>query len=368
MEPVPRSMRRRAELGLVLGWWAIFGLWLMGQNMFYSAALGAQIPLGEAAARGFLGASVWACITLVTFGLVRRFRIDVRPRLVPLLVHVVAGAAISFGEMLVTTAVSRAVGWYVEPFVELFPRAFPTNIVFYWLLVGVGHGLEYYRGLRQREAQNERLSRRLAQAELHLLKSQLQPHFLFNTLHAISALMHRDVKAADRMLARLSQLLRAALDYSGTQEVSLQEELEFLEPYVEIEQVRLGDRLQFETDVDPQMLDARVPHMLLQPIVENAIRHGIAPRAAPGRITIKVRGRRDMLDIEVWDDGAGLQNGKTPNGGLGLANTRARLEQLYGAAYRFEPRNAPEGGFRVGISIPYRAFTASMKEPAEEVV
>ena len=134
----------------------------------------------------------------------------------------------------------------------------------------------------------------MARARLIALRQQLQPHFLFNTLHAISALMHRDVKAADRMIARLSELLRVALDYTGTQEVSLQEELAFLEPYVEIERVRLGDRLTVEYDIQPGVLDALVPHMILQPLVDNAIRHGIAPRAQPGGIRIGPRGRRNM--------------------------------------------------------------------------
>ncbi len=362
---VAPKVRTRTELGLVLGWWAIFGVWTTGQHILYSAALGYTIPFEEAAARAFFSAAVWASITLLVFRLVRRFRLDKRPRVKRVLAHVVAGVVISLGEIGVTIAVSRSVGWAIEPFVELFPRAFPANIVYYWLLVGVGHGLEYYRRMRQRDAQNERLSRRLAQAELHLLKTQLHPHFLFNTLHAISALMHRDPKAADRMLARLSQLLRAALDYSGTQEVSLQEELEFLEPYVEIEKARLGDRLDFRAEVQPQVLDARVPHMLLQPLVENAIRHGIAPRAAPGQVVIRARGRRDMLDLEVWDNGPGLANGKSANGGLGLANTRARLEQLYGERFSFDPKNAPEGGFRVAITIPFRPMTAQISEPEE---
>ena len=296
----------------------------------------------------------------------RRFRIDTAPRTVPILVHVLAGSAISFTEVAITFTAHRAFGWYIDPFFELLVSVFPTNVVYYWLLVGVGHGLEYYRGLRQREAQNERLSRQLAQTQLHLLKTQLHPHFLFNTLHAISALMHRDVKAADRMLARLSQLLRVALDYTGTQEVSLEEELDFLEPYMEIEQVRLGDRLSVELDVDPYTLDARVPHMILQPLVENAIRHGIAPRAGPGRITIRAHGSSDTLHLEVRDDGPGLPAGKSANGGLGLANTRARLEQLYGDRFTFEPANAPDGGFRVAIRIPFRSVLVS-PEPEEEL-
>lgn len=361
------SARWRTELALVLGWWAIYGIWLTGQNLVLSSAFGAPLSLGEAAGRAFFGAAVWAAIALFTFQLVHRFRLDGKPPTIPIIVHVVAGAAISLGEVVLTWRIGHAMGWTFDPFIDLFMRAFPTNMVYYWLFVGVAHGLEYYRDWRRREAQNAQLSRRLVQTELHLLKSQLHPHFLFNTLHAISALMHRDVKAADRMLARLSQLLRTALDYSGTQEVTLQEELEFLEPYLEIEQVRLGDRLAVDIDVSDQVLDARVPHMILQPIVENSIRHGIAPRLGPGRIRITARGRRDMLDIEVVDNGPGLAPGRSTNGGLGLSNTRARLQQLYGDRFTFEPRNAAEGGFEVSISIPFRPVSMPQYEPEEDV-
>jgi two-component system, LytTR family, sensor kinase len=370
LEPETRAAagaRWRTELALVLGWWAIYGIWLTGQNLVLSSALGAPLSFAEAAGRAFFGAAVWAAIALFVFQLVHRFRLDRKPHSVPILIHAIAGAAISLGEVTLTWRIGHATGWVFDPFIDLFMRAFPTNIVYYWLFVGVGHGLEYYRDWRRRETQNALLSRRLVQTELHLLKTQLHPHFLFNTLHAISALMHRDVKAADRMLARLSQLLRTALDYSGTQEVSLQEELEFLEPYLEIEQARLGDRLTIEIDVSPHVLDARVPHMILQPIVENSIRHGIAPRAAPGWVRIHARGRRDMLDIEVVDNGAGLAPGRSANGGLGLSNTRARLQQLYGEKFSFEPRNAAEGGFEVAISIPFRPTSVPQYEPEEEV-
>jgi len=179
---------RRNEVALVLGWWSIFGLWLTGQNLLVSASAGVAMSLGEAIARGFFGSIVWAGITLLTFGICRNFRLDKKPRGKAIVVHVLVGAAISFGEVVISYAVGRATGWLAMSFVDHFLMGFPPNIVYYWLLVGVGHGLEYYRRLGQREMQNERLQRRLTQAELHLLKSQLQPHFLFNTLHAISAL------------------------------------------------------------------------------------------------------------------------------------------------------------------------------------
>jgi signal transduction histidine kinase len=356
-QPRPAAIRR-FEAGLIIGWWTIYAVWVTLQYLAFYAG---QITLAAAASRGVLAAVVWAVITFITFALSRRYRIDRKPRFIAVLVHTMAGAFLAFAEVVITyTALGRG----TEPFVATFLQGYPMNILLYWLLVGVGHGLEYYRFYRQREAHTAYLAARLAQTELEMLKSQLHPHFLFNTLHAISALMHRDVRAADRMIARLSELLRVSLDYSGTQEVSLHEELAFLEPYVEIERVRLGERLTVDYDIQPTVLDARVPHMLLQPLVENAIRHGIAPRAQPGHIRITARGRRNMLDLEVIDDGPGMPPGRPPNGrlglasatrsGVGLANTRARLEQLYGDQFSFEPRNAPGGGFRVALTIPFR--------------
>jgi signal transduction histidine kinase len=344
---------RRFEAGLIIGWWAIYAVWV---TVNYLAVYPGSISLSVAASRGVFAAVVWAGITFVTFALSRRYRIDRRPRMVAVIVHALAGSILAFVEALLTyTILIGVLGWQPElTFLQTFLDSYATNILLYWLLVGVGHGLEYYRFYREREAHSAYLAARLAQAELEMLKSQLHPHFLFNTLHAISALMHRDVKAADRMIARLSELLRVALDYTGTQEVSLQEELAFLEPYVEIERVRLGDRLTVEYDIQPRVLDARVPHMILQPLVENAIRHGIAPRAQPGVVRIVARGRRDVLDLEVTDDGAGMPPGRSANGGVGLANTRARLEQMYGNQFTFEPRNVTGGGFSVALTIPFQ--------------
>ena len=356
---------RRFQAGLVIGWWTVYAIWVTLQ---YLAVYAGQITFAAAASRGLLAAAVWALISFATFALSRRFRVDRKPRVVAIVVHTITGAILASCEVLIAYYGMQLLGWSTDAsFAATFLDAYPANIIYYWLLVGVGHGLEYYRFYRQREAQAAQLTARLARSELEMLKSQLHPHFLFNTLHAISALMHRDVKAADRMIARLSELLRMSLDYSGTQEVSLQEELAFLEPYVEIERIRLGERLTVEYDIQPGVLDACVPHMLLQPLVENAIRHGIAPRAQPGIIRIRARGRRDMLDIEVVDDGRGMPPGRSANGGVGLANTRARLEQLYGDDFNFEPRNGAGGGFRVALTIPYRPIdlARSAEQPAE---
>ncbi|HKR01778.1 MAG TPA: histidine kinase, partial [Pyrinomonadaceae bacterium] len=171
-----------------------------------------------------------------------------------------------------------------------------------------------------------------------------------------SVLMTEDIKQARRMLSRLSDLLRVSLESEGAHEVTLKEELEFLESYLEIEQTRFQDRLTVRVEVDPKALDARVPNLILQPLVENAIRHGIAPRAAPGVVEIRALRQNGLVRLEVRDDGAGL-GGARPEAlmkGIGLSNTRARLEQLYGAAHRFELRDGEPSGLTVTIEIPFR--------------
>src|SRR5262245_40790860 len=199
------------------------------------------------------------------------------------------------------------------------------------------------------------LETQLAQAQLQSLKMQLHPHFLFNTLHAISALMDDDVKAARRMIARLSELLRLTLENAGQQEFSLRQELDALERYLEIEQIRFQDRLTVRLAVAPETLDASVPNLILQPIVENAIRHGIAPRSSAGWIEIRAERREGMVELQVIDDGPGLQPaGEELREGIGLTNTRARLRQLYGDEHRIEIEDAAEGGLAVKLSIPYR--------------
>jgi LytS/YehU family sensor histidine kinase len=200
------------------------------------------------------------------------------------------------------------------------------------------------------------LQAQLAQAQLQALKMQLHPHFLFNTLHAISSLMRRDVDAAERMIARLSDLLRLTLENVGAQETSLRQELEFLESYLEIEKTRFRDRLQVKMDIEPETLDARVPNLILQPLVENAVRHGVAPHAAPGLIEISARLKENKLEIQVRDNGAGLPDARRAQikEGVGLANTRARLEQLYGAGALFGLSNRDKGGLVVSLTIPFR--------------
>jgi len=200
---------------------------------------------------------------------------------------------------------------------------------------------------------------------------QLHPHFLFNTLHTISALIHRDANAADAMLARLSDLLRLTLDRVGTQQLQLKEELDFIEKYLEIEHTRFGDRLRVVFDVDPVVLDAAVPSLVLQPLVENALRHGIAPKVSGGRIDIVAR--RDssgQLALVVRDDGYGVPHDELEalNEGVGVSNTRSRLALLYGDRYRFEFRTPSSGGLEVTVMIPLITLPEAAAPTAMESV
>ena len=230
---------------------------------------------------------------------------------------------------------------------------FLTGVVVCGLVLGLAHARSNYVQLRDEEVRTSRLEVQLAQAQLEALKMQLHPHFLFNTLNAISALQTEDADAAQRMMARLADFLRLTLENSGVQEVTLKREVDFLSRYLEIERIRFPNRLTVRMDVDPATLDARVPNLILQPIVENAIRHGIAATAAPGRVEIGATKQAQSLLLRVRDTGPGLVGNGSSTEGIGLRNTRARLERLYGDTSDVSLENCAGGGLQVTIKIPF---------------
>jgi two-component system, LytTR family, sensor kinase len=249
---------------------------------------------------------------------------------------------------------------------------FPLWFLSYWVIVTVRQATYNYGRFREREVRASLLEAKLAQAQLEMLKMQLHPHFLFNTLHAISTLIHKDPDAADEMVAQLSDLLRMTLATIGIHEVPLQQELEFLARYLEIQKTRFQDRLEVTLDIPPETLDVRVPNQVLQPIVENAIRHGIDARSGQGLIEIRARATDHMLELTVRDDGPGLRsevrldvqpdNAPRDGRGIGLANTRARLRELYGPASTLHLGNHPDGGAIVTLSLPIRRVGPSANE------
>jgi two-component sensor histidine kinase len=226
------------------------------------------------------------------------------------------------------------------------------NIPIYWVIVSLAHALRYYRHSRERERSARELEGRLTAAKLEALRMQLHPHFLFNTLNAISTLVHRDPDAADEMIANLSELLRATLD-TTEQEIPLRGELEFLDRYLEIQRARFGERLQVEKRVDPGLMNALVPTLILQPVVENAIRHGLEPQTGQGILQLEARSEAGQLLLIVRDNGAGLEGDTAPTKGIGITNTRSRLTELYGASASLSLANVPSGGCEVRIGIPY---------------
>lgn len=222
-------------------------------------------------------------------------------------------------------------------------------------IVLVAHAVSYYRRFRERELRATQLEGQLAKAHLQRLKSQLQPHFLFNTMHSISALMLTDVNAADRMMCRLSDLLRISLETADTQITTLNRELEFVTCYLEIEKVRFEERMKVIFDIAPETLDAQVPHLLLQPLVDNAVKHGISKLSVGGEIRITVRRQDNELQLQIKDNGPGVRKtGTLATTGRGLRITRERLESLYGQKQSLELVSPPEGGVTIRVCIPFR--------------
>ncbi len=228
-----------------------------------------------------------------------------------------------------------------------------VNVPVFFVIISMANALTHYRRSQERERKTRELAAHLAHAKLQALRLQLQPHFLFNALNAISSLVHTNPHTADDMIASLSDLLRATLETSE-QEIPLRRELDILDRYLEIERMRLGDRLKIEKDIQEQALDVLVPTMLLQPLAENAVRHGIEPRVGPGVVRVEAAIAEGRLRLRVCDNGVGFKAaGSTPHReGVGLANTRARLLELHGAGATVSMLCPPDGGTIVEVELP----------------
>lgn len=346
---------------LLLPFW--IALFTLGTAASYRTAIlsGQPVSWGQAARWNLVGYADWALI-LAPVVLVLAWRFPFERKTLREVVPIHLGA------MFCVTAIDACFCTVFNPFSnpsakpapfrELFERYFfgalTINIWLYWGVAFTALAIAYYLKFREKEIKEIQLEAQLAQAQLQALRMQLHPHFLFNTLNAIAALVHKDPEVADRMIARLSQLLRLTLENVGVQEVRLAQELEFLEQYLEIERMRFSDRLQVRMHIPPETLDAWVPYLILQPLVENAIRHGIAPRSTPGSVEVRAEPANGNLLLHVCDDGPGIFPEAKLTEGVGISSTRARLERLYGSNHQFELRNAPNGGFVVTLAVPFR--------------
>ena len=372
----PRHSWRRQVWRLLLIWgiWTFIGLIFTLQGYFTSYRSERPVPLLDSLYMQMTWAYLFALATPFILWVSSRLPIERNNWIRSVLTHV----PISILLAIVLTALGRVVIWLqvgypigrplsLESVTRFVIANFSESIGIYLLIALTSYAFNYYSRYREGQLRTLQLEAQLSQAQLEALKMQLHPHFLFNTLHSISALLTKDREAARRMITRLGDFLRMTLENSGAQEVSLQKEMEFLRCYLEIERVRFQDRLVTRIDVSPQVLDARVPNLILQPIVENAIRHGITPRSTPGIIEIQAKPHNGSVRIQVRDNGPGLAEHRSSDilfrKGLGLANTETRLERLYGAGHLFDLANDPDGGLVVTLEIPLHHDGSADSQP-----
>jgi sensor histidine kinase YesM len=358
------------KLGLYFLAWTLLALFFFSQALVQKAASRDPTPWWHFLLIWLIGMYVCAFLTLGVLWLGRRFPIQ-RPNWVRRgILHLALSFCFPILDLLIVAAILPRLGLlpslfkdFASTFGTLIVIDFHTAVITYWTALACQAGLRYYREYQRREQealrlelQASELKAQLARAQLSALKMQLQPHFLFNTLNAIAVLVRQGKgQLAEEMLGRLSDLLRCVLEDVEAQEVPLRRELEYLRLYLSIQQVRFEDRLVTNIAADPETLDATVPQMALQPIVENAIRYGLGRRAMAGKIEITACVLDGNLVIKVEDDGPGFAPASSSRGaGIGLANTRARLAQLYGERGQLLTGNRDQGGAVVTLVIPYR--------------
>ncbi|HYP29724.1 MAG TPA: histidine kinase [Blastocatellia bacterium] len=358
-----RSGKQISSASRVPAWLLTFGAWTLAGMLValitysQSVAAGRPFPFSwwEHLRWALAECYVWWALTPLVALLVRRFPLEPRrwPRALPAYVASIIFFPFAWAVILASLyrALGRPSGGDPEPFGEfvwvVMIARFPALMLVFFAIAAAAHAVEYRRRYQEREFL-------LAQAQLRSLKAQLNPHFLFNTLNAVSELVYRDPEAAERTIINLSDLLRTALSMGDAQLVSLQDEIDFLRRYVDIHRTIMRDRLAVEFNIESETVGASVPSMILQPLVENAIRHGIDPVSRSGRIEVSAARDNGALRLTVSDSGPGLsEQGQLTSGkGIGLANTQARLAQLYGKSHRFELKSSPGRGLTVNVFIP----------------
>ncbi len=362
-----RGFGRGAGWLFLLGMWLAFALVITTQHYLSLRDAGREMAWLPLFARQAQLWGTWALLTPVVFAVAQRVPIIPGRIVRGVVAHLPIAVAFILVHTIITGPVAFMLGlvpvWATGPdatILGVFRQVLRSNVgadlLVYALLVAVQHVAVFGSRARARDIRASQLEAQLVRARLDVLQMQLQPHFLFNTLHAVSALMDRDTAAARRMLSQLSDLLRVSLSAPDSQEVAVEEEIAFLGRYIDIQRMRFHDRLAVDVRVSPATLRAVVPRLVMQPLVENAIRHGIATRTGPGRIEVEVQRDDGQLCLTVTDNGRGLPAGGMGalRLGVGLRNTQARLQHLYGDEHRFELLNAPGGGTIASIRIPFR--------------
>src|SRR5687768_16013308 len=363
--PPIRSSKLTKWLG-IWGVWTLFGFFFTSQFALQSQLWKTPVPFWQILSWQMVSGYVWFALSPLILYLTQKFPFEAGRWTRSLIVHIFAGVTIALFQQAIDAFLLTRLGYPPGREFTSFGEAYQYfvfvnlhfSILIYAGVVGIKSAYSYYQKYRERELEASQLEARLAQSRLQVLKMQLHPHFLFNTLNAISELIYKDPESADRMITDLSDLLRMSFENLEVQEIPLKQELEFLEKYLEIEQMRFHDRLTVDMQISPETLDASVPNMILQPLVENAIKHGIGPRVSGGRIDINTARSNGHLEISVSDDGLGVPFGDLENlhEGVGLSNTRRRLRHLYGDDHKFDLRSLEKGGLNVLLEIPFRIY------------
>src|SRR5689334_13248097 len=350
---------------LILCAWTIVGLLFAVRRIMVVKVQGTHVSWVIVGAPEFVYWYVWAACTPLVIGLAKRFPLT-GPRFVPhIAIHTITSFLMAplgaITEYFLSRVLLQSVFRITDPALRLLPTFTVsvlsmtfTGVLTYWLVVGLYHSIHFYQAAMERQTRAAQLEMQLSHAELENLKSQLHPHFLFNSLHTIAVLMQEDVEAASHLLVSLGDLLRMALERREN-EITLQSELEFVGKYLEIEQTRFHDRLKVHLDVPHELLAVYVPSLALQPLVENAIKHGISVDSAAGRLEIAAKHHNGRVWLCVRDDGPGLAPGSRLRFGVGLTNVQSRLKQLYGDKASLELTGGDGRGCEAIITIPLRS-------------
>jgi sensor histidine kinase YesM len=357
--------------GLILIVCFLIGITFAAQYYIYSMQKGYPMNWKDTLSEQIPFWMIWGLLAPLIFRFIQHVPIDRERWVRGVLLHIPAAIVFSILHLAIYLLILFVIqerelvenSKSLNKFLALISRLnFGMRAWSYLMLVAFAYAADFYQRYQQGAVRTSQLETQLAQAQLQALKMQLHPHFLFNTLNSISALIRKNVDAADAMIARLGDFLRLTLRSSGTQEVTIQQEVEFLKCYLDIERIRFQDRLSVEINIDPDVAQAKVPNLILQPVVENAIRHGIATHNDPGKIEISAQSNNSWLEVCVSDNGPGLprkNNGDADiKEGVGLKNTRSRLDQLYGSKYKFELSDASGGGLEVRLRIPLHMETS----------
>jgi sensor histidine kinase YesM len=354
-----QTSRRFTVLAIFIPW-TLFGIYSGFQTHYRSALWGRPYGWAWSMFAEIAYTWIWAALTPLVLWMTRRFPLP-SPRWVRnSAVHLVAMFAMaSFTKLLWDLVASPPYAFFKDgaslvSVLKSISSALDAGILLYTVIALTSYAIHYYRRFEEGRLQASELQRQFTKAQLHALKMQLHPHFLFNALHTVSGLVHDDPHAAERMIARLSDFLRMSLERSEVQTIPLTEELRFLNLYLDIERVRFEDRLSVDFRIDPEAATACVPGLILQPLVENSIRHGIAQRISGGRIAVTARRHLETLVLSVADNGVGTGAGALPpREGIGLSNTRDRLQRLYGDNHSIALARPADGGLEVRIVIPF---------------